>query len=439
MKQVLIIVLISFTLSTNAQTTKIISHIDKSGVIVGSNNNMTVTNKTVVNQFQPQKYNKIWVQAIRKTIDEKYEMGNKRLDSIENILLKILTIVENVPKATELAKETLQKQSIQINNEKFNSLTQEINLLEKDGDFTKYGNEYVFDPIPTVKKGELAFASDFLTSSLVALKKNNNYGFINNKGELIIPYKYDYAYPFYENLAVVKKNFKWQVINISDKKVFEFDDYYDQIDSVFQINNMLLPFTSRVYSKATDERVIYLRIYNLKDSTTTAFRLKGSNYLSDGKEIAKQDIINIVEGKILVTARFFGPLLIVADYNGNILDEINYSSFSVSKTSQIVSIERKKLWGFYDLRTKTEIIAPMYKWVENFIFDYSIVMTTDGRFGIIDKNNHSYVNLGDWKIERTNNNLLKFTSLNRKLFKKGTSFITDASLNCITGNCQTTD
>ena len=41
---------------------------------------------------------------------------------------------------------------------------------------------------------------------LVAIKKNNKFGFVNRNGNLIIPFIYDIAIDFHEGLVAIKKN-----------------------------------------------------------------------------------------------------------------------------------------------------------------------------------------------------------------------------------------
>lgn len=47
------------------------------------------------------------------------------------------------------------------------------------------------------------------------VKSNGKYGFINTKGEVVVPCIYDLAHSFYEGYATVESNGKWGVV---DKK-----------------------------------------------------------------------------------------------------------------------------------------------------------------------------------------------------------------------------
>ena len=50
--------------------------------------------------------------------------------------------------------------------------------------------------------------------------KDEKYGFINEKGETIVPLIYDDAFPFYKGYASVKKNDKWNYVNKNGKNFF---------------------------------------------------------------------------------------------------------------------------------------------------------------------------------------------------------------------------
>ena len=436
MKSALLMPLFFFTSIFNAESQTIISHVDKSGIQFGSNNRMIISHYSSISAYQTKKYNKILIEAVRKTIKDKSEQDNNRFDSI---LMKILHAVESIPKALELAKDSLKMYNVTIDENKFNTLNREVLLLNKDGDFTKYGNEFVFDPKPTLKKGEVAFKSDFISSPLFPLKKNNNYGYIDTNGVLVIPYSYDYASSFNENLAIVKKNMKWMLIDTKNQKILELPG----ADTLYQNVNMLVPYF------LNNDKNLY--IYNLKDSTNFLF---GSPHKGDDGYVvipsyALDNPLNLwyPNLKTYETLFFYGGQILIRksvtehykilSYNSEILNDLDYSSASISLTTGIAAVKKDNLWGFYDLKANEEIISPRYKWVENFNFDYTLIETLENKYGVIDKNNHSYYKIGEWKIERLKNNLLKFKSVGHKLNKKQISFITDASLNCIQGNCST--
>ncbi|MDP8078951.1 WG repeat-containing protein [Phocoenobacter skyensis] len=64
---------------------------------------------------------------------------------------------------------------------------------------------------------------------LKPIEKNGKYGFVNSKGNIVIPLEYDEAYSFSENgLAAIEKNGKWGFINSKGKIVIplQYDGAY---------------------------------------------------------------------------------------------------------------------------------------------------------------------------------------------------------------------
>ncbi len=53
----------------------------------------------------------------------------------------------------------------------------------------------------------------------LAIKEDQS-GFINIEGEVIIPFEYEDAFPFYKDYASIKKNGKWNYLNYRGEKVF---------------------------------------------------------------------------------------------------------------------------------------------------------------------------------------------------------------------------
>ena len=57
------------------------------------------------------------------------------------------------------------------------------------------------------------------SEGLAPVKQNGKYGFINTKGEVVIPCIYDGAADFSEGLAMVKQNYKGSIINKEGKVI----------------------------------------------------------------------------------------------------------------------------------------------------------------------------------------------------------------------------
>jgi hypothetical protein len=72
------------------------------------------------------------------------------------------------------------------------------------------------------------YASDF-SEGFAVVGYEGKYGYINDKGILVIPMEFDFAYNFSEGLARVKKGNKFGYINTQGKLVIDFiyDDAMD--------------------------------------------------------------------------------------------------------------------------------------------------------------------------------------------------------------------
>ena len=96
----------------------------------------------------------------------------------------------------------------------------------KDGQTGKWG--YINT------KGELVIpysfddAKDF-SDGLVNVMKDEQYGYINTSGETVIPFEYEGAYGSGDGLATVKKDGKWGLVNYDNQVVVPFE--YDDISS----------------------------------------------------------------------------------------------------------------------------------------------------------------------------------------------------------------
>ncbi len=98
----------------------------------------------------------------------------------------------------------------------------------------------------------LTFLTLFTNGQVAIQNKAGKWGFADKNGKLIIPYKYDHAFEFSDNLAPVKLHGKWGYIDQNDQLIIqmEFDaaeifkeglasvcinDFYGFIDSAGKI------------------------------------------------------------------------------------------------------------------------------------------------------------------------------------------------------------
>jgi hypothetical protein len=73
------------------------------------------------------------------------------------------------------------------------------------------------------------------SEGLGTAEKSGKYGYINKSGEVIIPYKYDFAMSFHEGLAFVRKNYKHGYIDKKGNEVIKLE--YSSL-STFDINGL---------------------------------------------------------------------------------------------------------------------------------------------------------------------------------------------------------
>ena len=95
-------------------------------------------------------------------------------------------------------------------------------LQSKSG---QYLTKFEFSDIRAFKNG------------LAAIEKNNKWGFIDIKGEIIIPIEYDIVFDFDENVTLVYKNNQWLAINLKGKTEFaplidKCDGFHNSISNV---------------------------------------------------------------------------------------------------------------------------------------------------------------------------------------------------------------
>lgn len=87
----------------------------------------------------------------------------------------------------------------------------------------------------------------YLTNGFIVVKTNNKWGYVNEKGEEVIPLIYEFALPFYNNgLAIVEKNNK---IGFIDKNNLSVWVKFDKETS-------LTPISRLCYTKYKNDYII---------------------------------------------------------------------------------------------------------------------------------------------------------------------------------------
>ncbi|WP_230657362.1 WG repeat-containing protein [Psychrobacter sp. I-STPA10] len=117
------------------------------------------------------------------------------------------------------------------------TLSNRIGYIDKDGTLVI---PFEYDGLMAGEGGEEIAFNDF-SEGLVAVSKNDKYGFINTKGEMIIPLEYELARSFSDGLAVVSKDGFYGAIDKTGKVVIPFEyeqlnDFNDGFASVAGVN-----------------------------------------------------------------------------------------------------------------------------------------------------------------------------------------------------------
>lgn len=95
-----------------------------------------------------------------------------------------------------------------------------------------------------------------LQNQLIAKEKNGKWGYVNQAGEIIIPFQYDFANDFSEGLAAVRKMYDWGFIDETGNTIipFMYDGAWDFIDGLAPVfkdelwgfidknNDLVIPF-----------------------------------------------------------------------------------------------------------------------------------------------------------------------------------------------------
>lgn len=92
------------------------------------------------------------------------------------------------------------------------------NIEEIVSNLFKYDDIVELTPefIETVRKYD---ELEGFSEGFAAVKQNEKWGYVNSKGELVIPCKYDEAEPFHEGFAAVRTNGKYGFINTKDEEI----------------------------------------------------------------------------------------------------------------------------------------------------------------------------------------------------------------------------
>ena len=226
------------------------------------------------------------------------------------------------------------------------------------------------------------------------------YGYVNNYGRLVIPFKYDYAYEFSEGLAAVRLKGKWGYVDKKGKEVipFQYDDAYSFSEGLARVR---LKDKSGVYKTGfinkKGEVVIQLKYDGWCDyyeGFKGGLAIVGLNgkygYVGkSGEEVTevKYNYCRVVE-EGLALVRLYDKCGFVNEEGKEIIPLIYDDAYSFSEGLAAVKLNDK--WGFID-KMGNEVIPLQYNSVDSFSDGFALVRDSEVE-KIIDKYNRVYYN-----------------------------------------------
>ncbi|WP_024773117.1 WG repeat-containing protein [Aquimarina macrocephali] len=209
-------------------------------------------------------------------------------------------------------------------------------------------------------------------------------GFVDPDGDVVIPLEYEDAFPFYKGYAAVKKNGKWNYLNLKGEKIF----------------NDSLIFS---YRPIIDKKAIFM-IDTLKVETEKKLISENGSrtFIEYGYKIEK---IQLKEGLIDVSGNVLLPpiydeifgyfhngymrirnngMMGLVNEKGNLVIPIIYEDLSDVKKDLFLAKSKNK-WGMINI--KNEIVIPFeYDKIRHFKEELAQV-SIKGSIGYIDKRN----------------------------------------------------
>lgn len=231
------------------------------------------------------------------------------------------------------------------------------------------------------------------SESLLAIKRNNKWGFIDKNGNVIIEFNFDDVFHFSEGLARVKLNDNWVVIDKNGNVLFGGVTKY-----------LFFDFHEGLIVMERDGKWGFLD--------------KNGNE----KIIAKFDAVdNFKNGFAKVKINNESALI---DKNGDVVLQMKGIEIAGDYCEGLIKVERNRKFGFIDLRGK-EIVQIEYDGAENFFNGLAIVWK-NGRYGLINKKGEVVIPLEYNQLFFDNNYL--------QVYKGNTMFYSDLKGNLLKEN-----
>jgi hypothetical protein len=283
--------------------------------------------------------------------------------------------------------------------------------------------------------------------------KDKKYGFVNLEGEMIIPFAYEDAFPFYEGIAAVKSNERWFYINEKGEKLLSDSllTGYQPANSAKAIiynktkaalsNKLGLILTSMVeYMNKVQKLGFKQKLYDIKKRTMlmeTEFDEISGFYENGLMKVANEGKVGLVDqqNKIIIPIEY--------DEIGEISSELIIAKKGkwgvVNKRNEIIiPFQYNRIYQFHEglafvenenkvgyINKKNEKVIPSefdFCWYGDFTEGLALVKQKD-KFGFIDKTGKTIIPfLYDDALPFTNGSALVYDKASGKCFfinKKG--------------------
>ena len=310
-------------------------------------------------------------------------------------------------------------------------------ILSKDYDDIGYPCRFLFDFEVWIYGNSEFELSQLFYGSIAAVVKNGKWGFINKKGEEIVPLKYDSAsaLEYDKILSLVKIGEKWGLMDTNGKEVVpvkydEFDEYgwYDpnyiaaRIDEKWGILDKTgkefisieyddPPYMRKEYVfvqkngkrsvlDTAGKEVIPIKYDNISGGVNNTFvvTLNGKCGLIDKADKEITPFIYTNMRYFVDTSRsFFNVECIlrveldekwgIIDVNGKEILPIKYDKIDYAWVGDLgfISVQMNEKWGLINGKTGQETVPIKYD--EKIIFDYKkyyAEVELDGKYGMVD-------------------------------------------------------
>ena len=246
------------------------------------------------------------------------------------------------------------------------------------------------------------------SEGLTAVKLDEKWGMVDFLNNTVIPFDYDDITICYNNIIAAQKDGKWGLINKQNEILVDFQ--FDLIDNwaskksytypamlnnkyglIDRQGNILEEFIYDYIDVISDTDDIigeYLRFE--KDNKCALYSTRRKTFLT---EFIYDDIEFCYENKLCVT---LDNKIGFIDINGEVITPIIYDSSSTFYNEGFVAVQENGLHGALD-STGKEVIPCEYRFLGNFNEGIACATNQERQEGYIDKNDNTVIPFGKYR------------------------------------------